>query len=77
MNFKTLEKINSQKKVIKLYSDNSIFILPSYTEGSPKVLKESLARLRYRDNFEEIRHVKKYFGVYICKRNTNDLERKN
>ncbi len=76
-NIKVLEKINSQKKIIKLYDDNAIFILPSYTEGSPKVLKESLARLRPVVIFEEIRHVKKkYFGVYICKRSINDLERK-
>ncbi len=76
-NIKIIGKINSVKKIIDLYDAHSIFLLPSYTEGSPKVIKESLARLRPVIVFEEIDHVKNgYFGVYICKRNINNLEKK-
>ena len=43
---KNIEFINelSNQKIINLYDNHNIFILPSYTEGSPKVILESLAR---------------------------------
>ena len=67
---------NSKKKLIKLYDDCNIFILPSYTEGSPKVILESLARKRPVIIFNEIKHVVSNFkGVYICKRNIYSLKK--
>ena len=55
---------------------HNILILPSYTEGSPKVIIESLARMRPVIVFNEIKHVKSnFYGVYVCKRNVNSLEK--
>jgi len=67
-------EFKSFKKVINAYDKCNIFILPSYTEGSPKVILESLARQRPVIVFEDIKHVKKNFkGIFICKRNDQDL----
>ncbi len=66
--------INNQKKIIELYDRHNIFILPSYTEASPKVIKESLSRLRPVIIFDELKHLKnKYFGIFMCKRNPKQL----
>ena len=46
----------------------------SYTEGSPKVILDSLARQRPIIIFEDIKHVQKNFkGIFVCKRNAEDL----
>ncbi len=74
---KFLRELNSVEKIINAYDECNIFILPSFTEGAPKVILESLARLRPIIVFDEIKHVKKNFkGVFICKRNTQDLKKK-
>ena len=60
----------SQEKLINYYDEHNIFVLPSYTEGYPMVLLESLARLRPVIVFEEIKHVignKK--GIFVSNRN--------
>ena len=60
----------SQEKLINYYDEHNIFVLPSYTEGYPMVLLESLARLRPVIIFEEIKHVignKK--GIFVSNRN--------
>ena len=60
-----------------MFDGHNIFILPSFTEGSPKVILESLARLRPIIVFTEIKHVKLNFeGIFICKRNSSSLEKK-
>lgn len=65
-----------KKKVIKLYDNHNIFILPSYTEGYPKVLLESLARLRPVIVFNEIKHVKSSFnGVFVINRDIYSLKK--
>jgi len=67
---KLIKEINSIDKIIKYYDLCNIFILPSFTEGSPKVLLESLSRNRPVVIFDEIKHVKKNFkGIFSCKRN--------
>ena len=61
---------NQKLKLIKYYDDHNIFILPSFTEGYPMVLLESLARRRPVIVFEDIKHVvgdKK--GIFVAKRN--------
>ena len=69
-----LKEIKSIKKIINCYDRCNIFVLPSYTEGAPKVLLESLARHRPIIIFKEILHVQKNFrGVFICKRNHKDF----
>ena len=69
-NIKVKQNENNKIKLIKLYDDHNIFVLPSFTEGYPMVLLEALARRRPVVIFEEIRHVigeKK--GIFVSKRN--------
>ena len=74
---KYFKEVNSTKKIINFYDKCNIFILPSYTEGSPKVILESLARNRPIIIFEEIKHVKENLkGIFICRRKTRDLKNK-
>ena len=72
VNFFEIE--TSEDKLIKLYDNHNIFILPSFTEGHPMVLLEALARLRPVIIFEEISHVlENKKGVFLAKRNTQSL----
>ena len=74
---KFYSETNSEKKIINYYDSCNIFILPSYTEGAPKVILESLSRLRPVIVFEEIEHVKRnFYGIFVCKRNSLDLKKK-
>tara|TARA_A100001011_G_scaffold34199_1_gene32625 strand:+ start:507 stop:1538 length:1032 start_codon:yes stop_codon:yes gene_type:complete len=64
----------SEEKLIKYYDEHNIFVLPSYTEGYPMVVLESLARLRPVIIFEEIKHIigdKK--GIFISERNSKSF----
>ena len=59
-----------------LYDNHHILIIPSFTEGSPKVIKECLARKKPIIIFKEIKHVKKnYNGIYIAERNSKSLKK--
>ena len=72
--FKETSNIN---ELIKFYDKCNIFILPSFTEGSPKVILESLIRNRPIIIFEDIKYVKKkYKGIHVCKRNKISLNNK-
>ena len=65
---------NNKRNLINFYDDHEIFILPSYTEGFPMVLLESLARLRPIIIFNEIQHVvgdKK--GIFLSERKYESL----
>jgi UDP-N-acetylglucosamine:LPS N-acetylglucosamine transferase len=74
---KYFPQIYNIKKIIDVYDACNIFILPSYTESAPKVIWESLSRLRPVIVFKDIRHVAyKKKGVYICERNVTSLSRK-
>ena len=69
-NIKIFPTQSNKTKLIKYYDDHNIFVLPSFTEGHPMVLLESLARRRPVVIFDEIKHVigdKK--GIFITKRN--------
>ena len=71
---KLFNEVNSTKKIISFYDKCNIFVLPSYTEGSPKVIFESLARYRPIIVFEEIKHVKENLkGIFVCRRQTKDF----
>ena len=64
----------NKNKIIEYYDQSNIFILPSYTESAPKVVWESLARLRPVIVFDDIIQVsKKKIGVYVSKRNSTSL----
>ncbi len=76
-NISFIKEVSKKKEIIKMYDYHNIFILPSFTEGYPKVILESLARLRPIIVFKEIKHVKLNFeGIFICKRNSSSLEKK-
>jgi glycosyltransferase involved in cell wall biosynthesis len=75
-NVYTHEVENNEQNLIKLYDDHNIFVLPSYTEGHPMALLESLARLRPVIIFKDIEHVigeKK--GIFVAERNSNSFFR--
>ena len=75
-NIKFLNEITDKLKVIELYDSHNIFILPSYTEGAPKVILESLVRKIPVIIFKEIKHVKLNFkGIFVCDRNIYSLEK--
>jgi len=61
-------------KLIKIYDNHNISILPSFTEAHPKVIDESLARFRPVIIFEEIKHViQNKKGIFVSKRNVKSL----
>ncbi len=75
-NISVLDKITNKKKIFNLYDSHNIFILPSFTEGAPKVVLESLARMRPVIVFNEISHIKSNFrGIFVCDRNVFSLEK--
>jgi glycosyltransferase involved in cell wall biosynthesis len=74
---KFYKELNSTKQIINCYDSCNIFVLPSYTEGAPKVILESLARHRPVVIFKEIKHVKKNLrGIFVCKRDAEDFTKK-
>jgi glycosyltransferase involved in cell wall biosynthesis len=65
------------KNLIEQYDKCDIFILPSYTEAHPKVIDEALARFRPVIVFNDIKHViGNRIGIFVCKRNSEDLKNK-
>jgi glycosyltransferase involved in cell wall biosynthesis len=73
-NVSLIEFENKNDSIIDMYDKHNIFILPSFTEGHPQVLDESLARLRPVIIFEEISHViGNREGVFVCKRDSISL----
>ena len=74
---KYFPQISNVKKIIEVYDSCDIFILPSYTESAPKVIWESLARMRPVIIFKDIQHVAyKKKGVYVCDRKASSLSKK-
>ena len=69
-----IKYVSDSSSLIKIYDDHNIFILPSFTEAHPKVIDESLARLRPVIIFEEIKHiVKDKKGIFVSKRDAKSL----
>ena len=65
-----LGHIDDPAKLVEIYDDHNIFVLPSFTEAHPKVIDESLARNRPVIIFEEIKHViQNRKGIFVSKRN--------
>jgi glycosyltransferase involved in cell wall biosynthesis len=64
----------NKKNLIQLYDSHNIFILPSFTEGHPMALLESLARRRPVIVFDEIEHViENKKGIFVSQRNYESL----
>ena len=68
--------VKDENELIKLYDSANIFILPSYTEAYPKVINESLSRMRPVIVFNEINYViDNRYGIFSTKRNAHELEK--
>ena len=68
------ESVSNINELIKVYDSTKIFILPSFIEGFPKVISESLARLRPVIIFKEIQYVvNEREGIFVCKRDEKSL----
>ncbi len=66
--------ISNRKLLIEAYDNHNILILPSYTEGQPYVVDESLARRRPVLIFEDIKHIiKGRKGIFVSERNIDSL----
>ena len=72
---KFIQYQNNIKKLISLYDESDIFVLPSYTEAYPQVILESLSRKKPVIIFDEIKFIKRSFpfGIFISKRNSKDF----
>jgi glycosyltransferase involved in cell wall biosynthesis len=66
--------VKNEKQLIYIYDSANIFILPSYTEAHPKVIDESLSRMRPVIIFNDIKYViQDRHGVFSVNRNHQDL----
>ena len=66
--------ISDRQLLIDTYDKHNILILPSYTEGQPYVVDESLARRRPVLIFEDIKHIiKDRKGIFVSKRNIDSF----
>ena len=62
------------KSLIRIYDDHNITILPSFTEGHPHVVDESLSRKRPVIIFEDIDYiVRDKKGIFVSKRDLNSF----
>ena len=61
-------------KLIDIYDEHNIFILPSFTEAHPQVVDEALARGRPVIIFNEIEHIIQHrVGIFVSERNSKSL----
>tara|TARA_X000001036_G_scaffold84230_1_gene76220 strand:+ start:8702 stop:9739 length:1038 start_codon:yes stop_codon:yes gene_type:complete len=66
--------ISDRQLLIDAYDKHNILILPSYTEGQPYVVDESLARRRPVLIFEDIKDIiKERKGIFVSKRNIDSF----
>ena len=71
---KVLNFITNEKKLINIYDNSNIVILPSFTEAHPKVIDEALCRFRPVVIFNDIKYVvQDRYGVFSVKRNASQL----
>ena len=76
-NIEYIGPISSKEKLIDVYDNSKVFILPSYIEGFPKVISEALARNIPVIIFDEIKYViNGRFGIFVCKRNARSIKKK-
>ena len=66
--------ISSRQELIDTYDNHNILVLPSFTEGQPYVVDESLVRRRPVLIFEDIAQIiKGRKGIFVSKRNINSF----
>ena len=75
-NVKLLGYVAENNLLIDIYDEHNIVILPSYTEATPYVVDEALARKRPVIIFEDISYiVKDRIGIFISNRNINSFSK--
>ncbi len=75
-NIDFIKIVNNETELINIFDEHKIFILPSFTEGQPMALLESLSRLRPAIIFNEIDHViQSRAGIFISDRNYESLNK--
>ena len=73
-NIDIVKIVSEKRKLIEFYDQNNITILPSYTEGYPMVVLESLSRQRPVIIFGEIKHIiSNRKGIFVADRNLESL----
>tara|TARA_B100001057_G_scaffold234880_1_gene235231 strand:- start:5229 stop:6254 length:1026 start_codon:yes stop_codon:yes gene_type:complete len=73
-NINIIKIVEDKKELINLYDNHNIMILPSFTEGYPMVVLESLSRLRPVIVFQDIEHVAEgREGIFVSKRNQSNF----
>ena len=71
---KLINFVKNEQQLINIYDSTNIFILPSYTEAHPKVIDESLSRMRPVIVFNDIKYViNDRYGVFSIDRNYQEL----
>ena len=73
-NIKFTGYISNRQKLIDTYDNHNILILPSFTEGQPYVVDESLVRRRPVLIFEDIAQIiRGRKGIFVSKRDSNSF----
>jgi glycosyltransferase involved in cell wall biosynthesis len=73
---KLINFTQDEKKLINIYDSSNILFLPSYTEAHPKVIDESLCRMRPVIIFNDIKYVvQNRYGIFSIKRKFSELLR--
>ena len=76
-NIKFLGYVADPKSLINIYDEHNITVLPSFTEATPYVVDESLARKRPVIIFEDIDYIiRNKKGIFVSKRNINSFTEK-
>ena len=74
INIKLIGYISDNQSLIDIYDSHNILILPSFTEGQPHVVDESLSRRRPVIIFEDIAHIiKERKGIFVAKRSLDSF----
>ncbi len=76
-NIKFFGYVADPKSLINIYDEHNITVLPSYTEATPYVVDESLARRRPVIIFEDIEYIiRNKKGIFVSKRDINSFTEK-
>ena len=73
-NIKLLGYVSDPKSLINIYDKHNIMVLPSFTEGTPYTVDESLSRRRPIIIFEDIAYiVRDKIGIFVSKRDIDSF----
>jgi glycosyltransferase involved in cell wall biosynthesis len=76
-NINFLGYVADPKSLINIYDEHNITVLPSFTEATPYVVDESLARKRPVIIFEDIDYIiRNKKGIFVSKREINSFTEK-